>query len=122
MARADSGSVWGTLRPPIVGRLTIAGTNHGHMLASDYSALLEHTRRVTFVEDRQAALLTAETCRVFDADTDREVAPGITEVQWEVAATELHSPDDSLFTLVFPEATDRRAVKDVDPVATAVST
>jgi outer membrane protein assembly factor BamB len=31
----DSGSAWGTFRPPIVGRLTIAGTNHGHMLAYD---------------------------------------------------------------------------------------
>ncbi len=39
----------------------------------------------------------------------------------EVAATELHSADDSIFPLVFPEATDRRAVRDVDAVATAVS-
>ena len=31
----DSGSVWGTFRPPIVGGLAIAGTNHGHMLAYD---------------------------------------------------------------------------------------
>ena len=31
----DSGSVWGTFRPPIVGRLAIAGTNHGHVLAYD---------------------------------------------------------------------------------------
>ncbi|PYN95236.1 MAG: glutamine--fructose-6-phosphate transaminase (isomerizing) [Candidatus Rokuibacteriota bacterium] len=74
--------------------LVIGWSDHGHMLASDYSALLEHTRRVTFVEDRQAALLTAETCRVFDADTDREVAPGITEVQWEAAATELSGYPD----------------------------
>ncbi len=39
------------------------------ILASDFSALLEHTRRVTFVEDRQAVLLSRERCRVFDADT-----------------------------------------------------
>ena len=39
----------------------------------------------------------------------------------EVAATELHSADDSLFTLVFPEATDRQAVRDAEAVATAVS-
>jgi outer membrane protein assembly factor BamB len=31
----DSGAVWGTFRPPIVGRLAIAGTNHGHVLAYD---------------------------------------------------------------------------------------
>ncbi len=34
-APPDSGAVWGTFRPPIVGRLAIAGTNHGHMLAYD---------------------------------------------------------------------------------------
>lgn len=34
----DSGSVWGTFRPPIVGRLTIAGTNHGHVLAYDLAS------------------------------------------------------------------------------------
>jgi outer membrane protein assembly factor BamB len=31
----DSGAVWGTFRPPIVGELALAGTNHGHMLAYD---------------------------------------------------------------------------------------
>ena len=31
----DSGAYWGTFRPPIVGRLAIAGTNHGHVLAYD---------------------------------------------------------------------------------------
>ena len=34
-APPDSGAVWGTFRPPIVGRLAIAGTNHGHVLAYD---------------------------------------------------------------------------------------
>jgi predicted glutamine amidotransferase len=38
----------------------------------------------------------------------------------EVASTELHSADDSLFTLVFPEATERRAVTGVDAVAVGV--
>jgi len=64
-------------------------SDHGHLLASDFSALLEHTRRVTFVEDRQAVLLSRERCRVFDADSSRELTPAITEVEWEAAATEL---------------------------------
>jgi len=38
----------------------------------------------------------------------------------EVAATGLHSADDSLFTLVFPEATERRPVAGVEPVALGV--
>ena len=69
--------------------LVLGWSDHGHMLASDYSALLEHTRRVTFVEDQQAALLSDETCRVFDVATGRELSPAVTEVQWEAAATEL---------------------------------
>jgi predicted glutamine amidotransferase len=39
----------------------------------------------------------------------------------EVAATELHSSDDSLFDLVFPEATDRRQVAGVEAVTVGVS-
>jgi hypothetical protein len=38
----------------------------------------------------------------------------------EVAATELHSSDDSLFDLVFPEATDRRTVSGVEAVTVGV--
>lgn len=37
----------------------------------------------------------------------------------ELATTELHSADDSLFTLVFPEAVHRREVKGVTAVAVA---
>jgi predicted glutamine amidotransferase len=35
----------------------------------------------------------------------------------EVAATELHSPDGSLFRLIFPEATDRRLVSGAEALA-----
>jgi predicted glutamine amidotransferase len=35
----------------------------------------------------------------------------------EVAATELHSPDDSLFRLVFPDATDRRLISGAEALA-----
>ena len=69
--------------------LVLGWTEHGHLLASDFSALLEHTRRVTFVEDRQAVLLSRERCRLFDADSGRELTPAVTEVAWEAAATEL---------------------------------
>src|SRR5262245_1349689 len=78
MAAAKSGS------PLVVG-----WSGHGHMLASDYSALLEHTRRVTFVDDGQAVLVSRDTSRLFDVDTGSELTPEITEVEWDVAATEL---------------------------------
>jgi glucosamine--fructose-6-phosphate aminotransferase (isomerizing) len=74
--------------------LVLGWSHHGHLLASDFSALLEHTRRVTFVEDRQAVLLSRERCRVFDADSGQELTPAITEVEWEAAATELSGYPD----------------------------
>src|SRR5215470_7512136 len=69
--------------------LVLGWAEHGHLLASDFSALLEHTRRVTFVDDGQAVLLSRERCRVFDARNGGEHTPTITEVGWEAAATEL---------------------------------
>jgi glucosamine--fructose-6-phosphate aminotransferase (isomerizing) len=74
--------------------LVLGWSDRGHMLASDYSALLQHTRRVTFVEERQAALVTRERCRLFDIDTGGELRPDITEVTWEAAATELSGYPD----------------------------
>jgi glucosamine--fructose-6-phosphate aminotransferase (isomerizing) len=69
--------------------LVLGWGDQGNFLASDYSALLEHTRRVTFVDDRQAALVGPEGIRLFDVDTGSEIPAGITEVEWEAAATEL---------------------------------
>jgi len=78
MAAAKSGS-------PLV----IGWGRDGHMLASDYAALLEHTRRVTFVDDGQAALVTRDAARLFDVASGDELAPEVTEVEWDAAATEL---------------------------------
>jgi glutamine---fructose-6-phosphate transaminase (isomerizing) len=74
--------------------LVIGWSDDATMLASDYSALLEHTRRVTFVEDGQAVLVTRDGGRLFDAQTGRELSPRITEVPWDAAATELSGYPD----------------------------
>ncbi len=41
------------------------------------------------MEDRQAALIGGDAIRLFDVDTGEEIAPAVTEVEWEAAATEL---------------------------------
>ncbi|MGH7334606.1 MAG: SIS domain-containing protein, partial [Candidatus Rokuibacteriota bacterium] len=69
--------------------LVLGWSDSGNLLASDPSALLAHTRRVTFVEDGQAALVTPGSIRLFDVQTGLELAPVVTEVQWEAVATEL---------------------------------
>ncbi|HKX03103.1 MAG TPA: glutamine--fructose-6-phosphate transaminase (isomerizing) [Methylomirabilota bacterium] len=68
----------------------------GNFLASDYSALLEHTRRVTFLDDGQAALIEGRRVRVFDVATGAEIAPAVEEVEWEAAAAELSGYPDYL--------------------------
>jgi glucosamine--fructose-6-phosphate aminotransferase (isomerizing) len=74
--------------------LVLGWSDKGNLLASDYSALLDHTRRVTFVDDGQAVLVSRETSRLFDVNTGRELVPQITEVEWEAAATELSGYPD----------------------------
>jgi glutamine---fructose-6-phosphate transaminase (isomerizing) len=74
--------------------LVLGWSDHGNMLASDYSALLEHTRRVTFIDDGQAVLIDRDRSRLFDGSTGRELVPQITEVEWEAAATELSDHPD----------------------------
>jgi glucosamine--fructose-6-phosphate aminotransferase (isomerizing) len=74
--------------------LVLGWSDDGALLASDYSALLEHTRRVSFVEDGQAALLAPDAIRLFDIATGREVAPEVAEIEWEEAAAELDGYPD----------------------------
>jgi glucosamine--fructose-6-phosphate aminotransferase (isomerizing) len=61
--------------------LVLGWCERGGMLASDYGALLDHTRKVTFVRDRQAVLIGAEGCRLFDIDGAVEQSPEISQLQ-----------------------------------------
>jgi glutamine---fructose-6-phosphate transaminase (isomerizing) len=56
----------------------------GNFLASDSSALLEHTRRLTFLEDGQAALLSAEAVAVYDVPSGQRVSEArIWDITWQ---------------------------------------
>src|SRR5581483_5395534 len=68
----------------------------GNFLASDYSALLEHTRRVTFLDDGQAALIEDRAIRVFDVASGAEISPDVSDIEWEAAAAELSGYPDFL--------------------------
>jgi glucosamine--fructose-6-phosphate aminotransferase (isomerizing) len=98
--------------------LVLGWSGAGHMLASDYSALLEHTRRVTFVDDGQAALIGRDGCRLFSVATGAELAPAIVEVEWEAAATELRGYPDYLSKETHEQpAVLRRLADDAPPHA-----
>lgn len=90
--------------------LVLGWSDSGNLLASDYSALLEHTRRVTFVEDGQAALIGPGTMRLFDVETGREQAPVIAEVEWEAAATELSDYPDFMSKEIHEQPTVLRRI------------
>src|SRR5207302_9679469 len=54
--------------------LVLGWGDDGNYLASDSSALLDHTRRLTFLEDGQAALITADSVSVYDVTSgEREI-------------------------------------------------
>jgi len=69
--------------------LTLGWSADGSLLASDYSALLEHTRRMTFLDENQAALLTPEGITVYDAASGATIEPKIVEVEWSVEQADL---------------------------------
>ena len=67
--------------------LLIGYGEDGNFIASDVTALLAHTRTVTYMEDGEVAVLTAENVRIFD----RERAPIEKErhtIEWDVSAAE----------------------------------
>jgi glutamine---fructose-6-phosphate transaminase (isomerizing) len=70
--------------------LVLGWGDDGNFLASDSSALLDHTRKLTFLEDGQAALLTRDSLAVYDV-TNGEVIeePRVWDITWQ-------QEDDSL--------------------------
>ncbi len=68
--------------------LVIGHADGGRFLASDASALLEHTRRVTFMSDGQAVLLSRDRARLYDVESGREVPPVVTEIEWRAESAD----------------------------------
>jgi glutamine---fructose-6-phosphate transaminase (isomerizing) len=59
-------------------------------IASDVTALLEHTRRVVYLADGQLAVLTPDGVTVRDVATGAPLAPAVERVDWEVGDTGLN--------------------------------
>lgn len=60
-----------------------------NFLASDPNALLDHTRRLTFMENGQVALLDRDRIRLFDLASGTEITPVVTEVAWSSEQADL---------------------------------
>jgi glucosamine--fructose-6-phosphate aminotransferase (isomerizing) len=68
--------------------LVVGSHETGHFIASDHAALVEHTRRVAFVQDGQAVLLSQEGARLFELEDGRERSLEFALVQGEPAGAE----------------------------------
>jgi glucosamine--fructose-6-phosphate aminotransferase (isomerizing) len=93
--------------------LVIGFGESGHFLASDPSALIEHTRRMTFVDDGQAVLLTRERVRLFDIESGRELEPEIVLASWEAGSADRGDHPDYMTKEIHeqPELLRRLAVE-----------
>ncbi len=66
----------------------VIGLGEGeNFIASDIPAILEHTRRVIFLESRQMAIITRDSVRVETLE-GRELKPQIHAVSWDPVAAE----------------------------------
>ncbi|HYY89127.1 MAG TPA: glutamine--fructose-6-phosphate transaminase (isomerizing) [Chloroflexota bacterium] len=73
--------------------LVLGWGEDGNYLASDSSALLEHTRRLTFLEDGQAALVSGEQVAVYEVASGRQLSDvKVWDITWheELADLEGH--------------------------------
>jgi glutamine---fructose-6-phosphate transaminase (isomerizing) len=70
--------------------LVLGWGEDGNFLSSASSALLQHTRRLTFVEDGQAAVLNADGVAIYDVETGREQTDArIWDIAWQEEIAEL---------------------------------
>jgi glucosamine--fructose-6-phosphate aminotransferase (isomerizing) len=64
--------------------LVLGWGQDGNFLASDSSALLDHTRKLTFLEDGQAALITRDTLTVYDVASGQPIEePTVWDITWQ---------------------------------------
>ena len=67
--------------------LLIGYGEDGNYIASDVTALLRYTRTVTYMEDGEVAVLTADGVQIFDQDRTAIDKPRHT-IEWDVSAAE----------------------------------
>jgi len=76
-----------TARIGNAGGVVIGLGEHENFIASDIPAILEHTRKVIFLESRQMAIITREGVRIETLD-GREVKPEVHTIAWDAVAAE----------------------------------
>jgi glutamine---fructose-6-phosphate transaminase (isomerizing) len=85
--------------------LVVGITPHGHLIASDPSALLAHTKEVVYLEDGQYAILTKESCTVVDRAHGVQ-QPKVETIEWDLESVQKSGYDHFLIKEIMdiPEA------------------
>jgi glutamine---fructose-6-phosphate transaminase (isomerizing) len=65
--------------------LVIGIAPHGHLVASDPSALLAHTKKVVYLEDGQCAVVRSDAFEVYNRSHGKE-QPAVEEIEWDQEA------------------------------------
>lgn len=76
-----------TARIGNAGGVVIGLGEHENFIASDIPAILEHTRKVIFLESRQMAVVTRESVRIETLD-GQAVVPEVHTIAWDAVAAE----------------------------------
>ncbi len=112
--------------------LVLGWGNDGNFLASDSSALLEHTRRLTFLEDGQAALIDSEQVTVYDVRSGERISDArVWDITWQeevdglegfphYMAKEIHEQPTVLRRLAAERADDAQRLADAIGQASTV--
>lgn len=69
--------------------LVVGYSQDQNYIASDASALLPHTRRVTFLSDGEMVVVTPDGVITRDAGTGKTLEPEVMELDWDVEQAEL---------------------------------
>jgi glucosamine--fructose-6-phosphate aminotransferase (isomerizing) len=70
------------------GGVTIGLGNGETFVASDMPAILEHTRQMLFLENRQMAVITRNGARAYDLDDGREMRLAVHSIPWDPISAE----------------------------------
>ncbi|MPM44176.1 Glutamine--fructose-6-phosphate aminotransferase [isomerizing] [bioreactor metagenome] len=87
----------------------ILGRGDGfNMLASDVTALIKYTREVSYLDDGDVAVLTADGIQVYDA-YQRPVEKEVSHVDWEISAAEKGGYEHFMFKEIMEQP---KAIRD----------
>jgi len=81
----------------------ILGVGNGEMLiASDVSAVIEHTREVIYLEDGEIVEVKKDGYRTYDLNKN-DVAKNIESIDWDIASIEKHGYDHFMLKEIFEQ-------------------